>query len=134
MISKPLLFLLVIFNLRCTYDEFDAKKAADDYCKCLENEKKSGKDFFDSRFKCDGELLAKNRFYRSWYIDQNYSYRYYLLFFSQSYLDSVSTFREVFRKSIEKNCCKIAIMGCDKNDSFQIKMKIMENTPADSIR
>ena len=93
-ILQVIFFVCIQFG--CSYNEFDAKRAADDYCKCLANEKESGKNFFDSRSKCDGKLLAKNKFYRYDYIDRNYSYRYYSFFLSRKFLDSASTFRHIF--------------------------------------
>lgn len=119
-IKRGVAFLFIIlFILGCKHDEFDAVYYAKSYCKCLTEERRNGKDFFEARTKCDGQLLVSNHFFRIDYID--YTYGRYLIFLPQSLDDSVADFHSRFYGFVEKNCCSFAAMGCDKNDSFQIK-------------
>lgn len=54
---------LFLFSCNKATTEFDARKAADEYCSCLHEQQKKY-DFFDSRIICDSKLTLKNRFFR----------------------------------------------------------------------
>ena len=127
--SKCLLLVVIIgimTNLAgCTRNEFDSSYYAQKYCDCL-NENNPKSDFFDARTKCDGELLSQNRYYRFYYIETYYGR--YSFVFPESFRDSVAEFNLQFNRYIEKNCCKVAIEGCDKDDSMQIKRVLIDST------
>jgi len=120
-----MIFVFLIISGSCKHKEFDAEYYARQYCECLQEERKSGKDFLDARSKCDGELLVCNQFFRADYIE--FTYGRYLSFFSIGRNDSVADFHMRFYKYLEENCCKLALTNCDKNDSFQIKRKNIDS-------
>jgi len=119
---KVLYISLVVFCLiSCNHDEFDSTYAAKIYCDCLSKEKLSGKDFFESRTICDAELAINNRFFRLNYIGLTHGN--YMLLLPDKLKDSLAKFNFEFYDNINKNCCKVALMGCDFSDSLQMKMK-----------
>ena len=109
--------------LGCRKKEFDASYFSKQYCNCLEK-KHSKEDFFSARVMCDSELLNQNKFFRIWYIETYYGR--YTFFLPQGLRDSVVTFNREFYKYLRKNCCNLAIEGCNKSDSFQIKRNLIE--------
>lgn len=113
--------LIIFFLMGCKHDEFDAKYAARQYCDCLQKERGVGKDFFDARAKCDGELLVNNRFFRIDYIGLFHGN--YMILLSDKLKDSIAKFHFDFYGYVENHCCKEGLIGCDKDDSLQIKMK-----------
>lgn len=119
------LILMIFFLLGCNrHAEFDAKYAARRYCDCLQKERAAGKDFFDARAKCDGELLVNNRFFRLDYIGLFHGN--YMILLPDKLEDSISKFHFDFYSYVENHCCKEGMIGCDKNDSLQIKMKVID--------
>ncbi len=120
--KKYVLLTTLIFALNsCRHNEYDAEFYAKEYCKCLVAERATGVDFFDARTKCDANLIIENRYFRKDYIDLTYGR--YLIFLPQSLDDSISVFSGIFFSYVNKNCCKMALMNCDKTDSFQIIRK-----------
>lgn len=120
---RTLGIMLILFLTACHSNEFDAESHAKEYCKCLAIENRHG-DFFDAMIKCDSKLLMKNKFYRAFF-NETYQGRYMFLL-SQGMRDSTSKFISQFRRYIEKNCCKIAIEGCDSNDIFQLRRRLLD--------
>lgn len=114
---------LLISLAACKHDEYDYAFYAKKYCDCLTRNRKK-KDFFEARSICDGELLLNNRFFRADYIENNYGR--YLFFMPKGLVDSTVIFSRGFYRYIEKNCCKVAIQGCDKEDSLQIRRKLID--------
>ena len=113
--------VLVFCLFSCNHDEFDSTYAAKIYCDCLRKEKLSGKDFFESRTICDAELAINNRFFRLNYIGLTHGN--YMLLLPDKLKDSLAKFNFEFYDYISKNCCKVALMGCDHSDRLQMKMK-----------
>jgi hypothetical protein len=84
-------------------------------------QKKEQKDIFYARTACDAELASSNRYFA---LDQtDLTNGWYLNKLPQNLADSTLAFHERFYKYIENNCCKIAVLGCDRTDSFQILMR-----------
>lgn len=125
--NKLLKIFFLTFLTGCMHNEFNAEDAAKKYCECVQQQRASGKDFFDGRTKCDGMLLSENKFFRINYMDLNFSTRRYTLFLPQSLMDSVAKFNSNFNKYLETHCCKEAFIGCDEDDSLQIKMKALDS-------
>src|SRR6266542_4565612 len=125
-LSTITITLIITFLVGCKHDEFDAAYAAKKYCDCLQKERATGKDFFDARTKCDGELIVKNRFFRLDYI--GFAHGNYMLLLPDKLKDSLSKFHFEFYDYVEKHCCKEGLIGCDKNDSLQIKMKTIDTS------
>lgn len=111
----------VFFMFGCRHNGFDAEYFAEQYCNCLQQERKSGRDFFDARTKCDGQLLAQSRFFRITYIENVYGR--YMMFLPDALDGSAVSFKNTFYDYVEKNCCKEGLIGYDKNDSLQLKRK-----------
>lgn len=120
------LFVALLFS-SCKHDEFDAEYAARQYCNCLQREREVEKDFFEARTTCDGEQLVNNRFFRLDYMNMNIEYRNYMLFVSQGLGDSLADFHMKFYDYVLKHCCKEGVMGCDKGDSLQSKMRAIDS-------
>lgn len=118
---------IIVFLVSCKYSEFDATYAAKQYCNCLQSEREAGKDFFDARTKCDGELMSKNRFFRLDYI--GFYHMNYMFLLPDELEDSVAKFHFEFYDYVEKHCCKVGVLGCDKRDSLQVRMKAMKMNP-----
>lgn len=122
-----ILFCCLILLIGCKHDEFDAKYAAKKYCECVQQQRALGKDFFEGRTKCDGMLLSENKFFRIDYMDLSFPTKRYTLFLPQNLMDSVAQFHSDFNGYLEKHCCKEAFIGCDKNDTLQIKMRALDS-------
>ncbi len=122
--TSLILFASIVVFASCSPNEFDSTSYAKKYCECL-NKENVESNFFDARVKCDGELLSSNKYFRFYYIESYYGR--YAFMFSESFRDSVAEFNLQFNRYIEKNCCKIAIEGCDEKDSMQIKRKLLDS-------
>jgi hypothetical protein len=95
----------------CKEDQYNAEYYAKRYCNCISEQKSQGRDFLYSRTKCDALLVSENHFFAIDFMDLTYGR--YTNFIPQSLGDSVAVFHNKFYGYVEKNCCELAVWGCD---------------------
>ena len=104
-ISKKIklgLFIFVILS-SCKND-YDAKSAAGEYCKCMAAND-APKQYLYAATICDAELIKKNRYYRIDHIEFRYDKDSYSRY-SQATIDSVKKFNLEFLGYIHEDCCQ----------------------------
>lgn len=120
---KFLSILLLIVISSCKHNEFDAPYYAKKYCICMEKNKRIY-DVFQAQAICDADLQKSNKYFRTFYIEDNYGR--YMMFLPQGFKDSVVRFRYEFLNHLEMKCCKEAVLNCDESDSLQIKRNAID--------
>jgi hypothetical protein len=113
-----LLNVVIAFFYSCKNNEFDSTAFAKEYCDCM-TQKLGSHDFLDARTICDAELIRQNKFFRISYIERNNGR--YMMFLKKETRDSVAEFHLKFGNFLEKNCCKVAVVGCDTTDKLQMR-------------
>ncbi|TKC60158.1 hypothetical protein FBD94_14685 [Pedobacter hiemivivus] len=91
-----LVFISAILEFSCT-EQMDAKKAAEEYCKCMNAKDFQNRPIYAGTI-CHAELVEKNRFYRIFFIDKRDEILSKKL--TKSTLDSVDLYMQIFDHNI----------------------------------